>query len=242
MMELIEDLGMRQIEGKTFKKRIGIYECSICKIHFEARTETVKLRNQEKCNSCASKLNRATRKHDMRNHKLNTVINNMIQRCENEKSEYYKYYGAIGIKVCDEWRNNRAEFFKWALDNGYQDGLTIDRKEGDKSYYPDNCRWTTQSIQSQNTRNIKSNNTSGYRGVSFHKTKEKWQASIGLDNKQIYLGTFTTAEEASEAYIKYVKENNTEHNYESYEVNNKNEIRLLANAMRDLHSEPGVDA
>jgi hypothetical protein len=240
MMRLIEDLGMRQIDGKTFKKRIGVYECSICKIHFEARTETVKLRNQEKCNSCASKLSRATRKHDMRGHKLNTVINNMIQRCENEKSEHYQYYGAIGIKVCDEWRNDRAKFFNWALENGYEDGLTIDRIEGDKGYYPDNCRWVTQSIQVQNTRNIKSNNTSGYRGVSFNKTKEKWQASIGLNNKQIYLGTFNTAEEAAEAYINYVKENNTEHNYKDYDNNNNEEINQIANAMLAIHSEPGV--
>jgi DNA-directed RNA polymerase subunit RPC12/RpoP len=233
-MKLIADLGIRQIEGKTFKKRIGLYECSECKIHFEARTETVKARDQEHCNSCASKLTRATIKHNMRNHKLNTVINNMIQRCENKKSDNYQYYGAIGIKVCDEWRNNRASFFKWALENGYEDGLTIDRKEGNKDYSPDNCRWVTQSIQVQNTRNIKSNNTSGYRGVSFNKTKEKWQASIGLNNKQIYLGTFNTAEEAAEAYINYVKENNTEHNYKDYDNNNNEEVQQLANAMLEL--------
>ena len=237
MMKLIEDLGIRQIEGKTFKKRIGLYECSECKVHFEARTETVKARNQEHCNSCASKLSRATRKHGMRNHKLNAVINNMIQRCENKKSEHYKYYGAIGIKVCDEWRNNRATFFKWALENGYEDGLSIDRKEGDKDYSPDNCRWTTPSIQSQNTRNIQSNNTSGHRGVSFNKTKEKWQASIGIDNKQIYLGTFVTAEEASKAYIKYVKENNTEHNYKDYEDKDKTLQQQLAGAMLELTEE-----
>jgi hypothetical protein len=118
--------------------------------------------------------------------------------------------------------------------------LTIDRIEGDKGYYPDNCRWVTQSIQVQNTRNIKSNNTSGYRGVSFNKTKEKWQASIGLNNKQIYLGTFNTAEEAAEAYINYVKENNTEHNYKDYDNNNNEEINQIANAMLAIHSEPGV--
>ena len=226
-MKLIQDLGVRQIEGKSFKKRIGIYECSECKTHFEARTETVKARDQEHCNSCASKLSRATRKHDMRNHKLNTVINNMIQRCENEKAKHYQYYGAIGITVCDEWRHNRAAFFKWALENGYKEGLTIDRIQGDKGYSPDNCRWTTYSIQSQNTRNLKMNNNSGYRGVNFNKSKDKWEASIGINNKKVYLGAFNTHEEASTAYVKYVLENNTEHNYKSYDGQ-------VAKAMKEL--------
>lgn len=211
MMKLIKDLGMVQVSEKI-KKRIGVYECSVCKSHFEARTETVKIRKQERCNSCASKLR--AKKHGMRKHPLNTTINNMIQRCENPKTEFYHSYGGRGIKVCKEWRNSRETFFNWALQNGWEEGLTIDRINVDKDYSPDNCRFTTHSIQSQNTRPLKSNNKSGHRGVNFNKSKQKWEATITVNGKRTYLGNFLTAEEASQSYKQYVKDNNLEHNYE----------------------------
>lgn len=219
-MKLIKDLGMVQISEKT-KKRIGVYECSDCKRHFEARTETVKARNQERCNSCASKLR--SKKHGMRKHPLNNTINNIVQRCENPKTDFYSDYGGRGIKVCEEWRNSRETFFNWALQNGWEEGLTIDRIDVDKGYSPDNCRFTTPSVQSQNTRPLRSNNKSGHRGVSFNKSKQGWEANITVNGKRTYLGTFLTAEEASQRYKQYVKDNNLEHNYEN-----------VAEAMKEL--------
>ena len=230
MMKLIKDLGMLSIPGKTYKKRVGVYECSICSKHFEARTETVKARNQEMCNSCASKLKRSTTKHGMRGHKLNTVINNIIQRCENPNSDNYKYYGAIGISVCEEWRTNRKAFFDWALSSGYADGLTIDRINVDGNYEPSNCRWVTQEVQTRNTRLLYASNTSGYRGVSWNTIKAKWSASIAVAGQQIHLGYFNIAEEAAATYDWYVTCHDLEHT--------KNNVPLvhqsLANAMKEL--------
>ena len=210
MMKLIEDLGTKpNKQGR--RKRYGIYECSNCHKHFEALTETVKARNQENCNSCASKLKNL--KHGMKNHILNNTINNMIQRCENPNTDYYHCYGALGITVCDEWRNNRIAFFEWSLANGWKKGLSIDRKDVTKGYFPDNCRWTTQSIQAQNTRPLTSKNKSGYRGVSFNVSKSGWEANITVNGIRTYLGTFDTAEKASVCYVSYVSENNLEHNH-----------------------------
>lgn len=79
----------------------------------------------------------------------------MKNRCYNPHHRYYAYYGGRGIKVCDEWftphscKGFRA-FKAWALKNGYQEGLTIDRIDNNKGYFPDNCRWVTMLTQNNN--------------------------------------------------------------------------------------------
>ena len=76
----------------------------------------------------------------------------MIQRCENPKNQGYKDYGGRGIKVCDSWHDPKV-FISWALENGYSEELSIDRKENNGNYEPDNCRWVTMKIQANNKRN-----------------------------------------------------------------------------------------
>lgn len=73
----------------------------------------------------------------------------MLVRTTNPKHKDYKYYGAKGIAVCDEWHDS-ITFFNWALENGYTDNLTIDRINGKKNYCPENCRWTTQRDNTMN--------------------------------------------------------------------------------------------
>ena len=74
----------------------------------------------------------------------------MKQRCHNPKQPTYKWYGAKGIKVCDEWKNNYLLFKKWAMENGYTGKLTIDRINTCEDYSPNNCRFITMSEQARN--------------------------------------------------------------------------------------------
>ena len=76
----------------------------------------------------------------------------MIRRCESPEAHNYKWYGAKGIKVCQEWRNDFMTFYAWAYSTGYAEGLTIERKESNDDYCPDNCEWLTQAENSRRMR------------------------------------------------------------------------------------------
>jgi hypothetical protein len=85
--------------------------------------------------------------------RLYAIWGGMITRCENKKREKSKRdYQDRGIIVCPEWHEFTA-FHDWALSNGYSDSLTIDRKDNDQGYFPENCRWTTAKVQGNNKRN-----------------------------------------------------------------------------------------
>ena len=76
----------------------------------------------------------------------------MKQRCLNSNQKVYKYYGGRGITICQEWIDDFMSFYDWALENGYQDNLTIDRIDVNGGYEPNNCRWLTMEAQLGNTR------------------------------------------------------------------------------------------
>ena len=73
-------------------------------------------------------------------------------RCQNTNHGDYKNYGARGIEICNEWNNSYITFRNWALSNGYTDDLTIERKNVDGNYCPENCCWITKSEQVKNQR------------------------------------------------------------------------------------------
>lgn len=87
-----------------------------------------------------------------RNKKLYTLWQTMIHRCEDKKRAKYNDYGGRGISVCKEWHDPNV-FMDWAFENGYEEGLQIDRINNDGNYEPSNCRWVTLKENTRNRRN-----------------------------------------------------------------------------------------
>lgn len=132
-------------------KRVGkssngtaLYEC-VC-------PDCGVVRHQDKrklgkpCHSCAMK-RRAT--HGRSGTRLYRVWAGMVARCTYESASHYEYYGGRGIAVCDEWLSDKTSFFEWALKNGYQEGMDLDRRDVDGNYGPANCRFITHRENSQ---------------------------------------------------------------------------------------------
>lgn len=86
--------------------------------------------------------------------RLFRIFVGMHTRCENKNSTHYKDYGGRGISVCKEWsgKDGFFNFYKWSMDNGYADNLSIDRIEVNGNYEPSNCRWATMGEQMSNRR------------------------------------------------------------------------------------------
>jgi len=143
--------------------------------------------------------------------KLKVIHRGMLARCYNKNNRVFKYVGAKGIKVCNEWKNDFKSFEKWALEKGYADGLILNRIKSDKDFDPTNCRFTTRTISNRCNSKIRKKNNSGYRGVGFHSTSKKWRARIKLNGKSKTLGYSRCRLQCAYMYDNYVNNNNLEH-------------------------------
>jgi len=110
--------------------------------------------------------------HGLAKTRINNIYHNMKRRCKNKNN---KYYGERGIAVCSEWQNFES-FYNWAINNGYQDNLTIDRIDNNGNYEPANCRWVTYVKQNNNRR---SNHYIEYNGIK-HSIAE-WSKILNIN-------------------------------------------------------------
>jgi hypothetical protein len=147
---------------QEFGERIDNHKAAICRCEC-GNIRNVIVRdllkgNSKSCGCLHSKIMRelkTTLKHGYANNeKLYAVWRTMKQRCYNKKSKMYYRYGGRGIKVCQEWYDY-VNFRKWAYDNGYGEGLQIDRIDVDGNYEPSNCRWVNSFVNSDNRSNVR---------------------------------------------------------------------------------------
>lgn len=108
--------------------------------------------------------------------RLYKIFSMMKDRCYNPKSAAYSYYGGRGIAICSEWLDNFMNFYNWAMANGYKENLTIERKDVNGNYEPDNCEWIPQSEQSRNKTNC---HYIEYKGEV--KTLSEWSRELHVD-------------------------------------------------------------
>jgi hypothetical protein len=160
MLTIIEELPNIERRGRTF--RFVRVQCQCGNI------KDLILNNVRYLKSCGCNTKQICKErnvtHGLSETRIYRIWQHMRNRCYNKKVPAYKYYGARGIKVCDEWRNSFESFYEWAMSNGYNDTLTIDRIWVNGNYEPSNCRWATYKVQANNKR---SNTRISYKGETM---------------------------------------------------------------------------
>lgn len=117
-------------------------------------------------------------KHGMKKTRMYAIWRTMKRRCQDTNN---LNYGGRGIKVCEEWENSFEAFRDWAMANGYRDDLTIERKDSNGDYCPENCRWATMVEQQNNKRNNRILTLNG----ETH-TAPEWSRITGIPVTVIY--------------------------------------------------------
>lgn len=98
----------------------------------------------------------------------------------------------------------------WRIVFGAWPSVGVDHRDGDSgNNHHENLRLSTPAENAQNRLARVDNGAGGLPGVSWHKLRNRWRASIGINRRQIHLGLFDTPEEAHEAYLKAKRELHT---------------------------------
>lgn len=136
--------------------------------------------------------------------RLHSIWLLMVYRCYDEDHLYYKNYGAKGVRICKAW-GNRHTFVLWALNNGYRQGLTIDRKNSSGHYTSTNCRWVSKSQNSARAVKILSTDQE-YLGVFFldQENNQGYFFRITHRYQTITKGPYITAHNAAQARDNYI--------------------------------------
>lgn len=163
-MRKVIDLTGKKYGRLTVIKHIGkdkynnaIWKCKCsCGNIITIRGATLRNGKAQSCGCLRKEMTKQLAKnniiHNMSNTRLYRVWQGMKSRCYYKQNNRYKDYGGRGIKVCNEWIHDFTAFYEWAINNGYQDNLTIDRIDVDGNYELSNCRWITSRDQQRNKR------------------------------------------------------------------------------------------
>jgi len=174
----------------TFIKKIdkiySLYKCS-CGAIKPARHHFVNTDKIKSCGCLQREIVSSKRKeNNIRKHPLYGIWWAMIYRCYKENNISYRNYGAKGVMVCDEWRNDFMSFYNWAIDNGWKKGLQIDKDKKAVNgigllYSPDTCSILTRS---ENNTIKKTTILFNYKGES--RTLSWWSNKFKISVSTLY--------------------------------------------------------
>ena len=144
-MKAVNKSGIIFVEKLNTNSKYPVYlcKCPICKNTFKMWSAHY-YRGDDPC-KCSH--------YALKNKRLYSIWINIKTRCYNSNTPSYKHYGARGITMCDEWKDNFQTFYDWAMSHGYSDDLTIERMDVNGNYEPSNCGWITMLEQHQNKTN-----------------------------------------------------------------------------------------
>ncbi len=166
-------------DGTRSRRTTWLCQCECGNTHV---TTTSYLRSDAP-HSCGclvkEKRERAKWKHGQYGTRLYHIWDNMKRRCNSSQRPDFFRYGGRGITLCSEWFEFRP-FYDWAIANGYNDRLQIDRADNNKGYSPDNCRWVTGKA---NCRNKRTNRFITYNGEI--KTLKDWSEILGINYRTL---------------------------------------------------------
>ena len=170
-------------ENGRNKKHEKMYDCICdCGVARAVSSSNLRYGTSRSCGCLANELvSLRSKTHGMSNTRLFSIWNGMKTRCYTKSDYHYRWYGARGISVCDDWRNDFQAFYDWSIQNGYEEGLSIDRIDNNGNYCPENCRWITQHEQTYNTRK---NVYLTYNGET--KCVSEWSDIVGISRETLY--------------------------------------------------------
>ena len=145
---------IREVEpAGSSHKRVRRFLCRCdCGNEIICRLPNLKSGTTKSC-GCYRKFVSSNRRdcHHLQNTRIYRIWCGMKRRCYNKHNEHFDRYGGRGIIVCDEWKTDFMNFYDWAMSNGYDDKLSIDRINNEGNYEPSNCRWANQKQQILNS-------------------------------------------------------------------------------------------
>jgi len=161
-------------ESDNHRRAIWLCSCT-CGNNSLVAGANLRVGYTKSCGCLKEELNTGLTLQNGKPSRLYRIWSTMKQRCLNSNHPKHDCYGGRGIKIYAEWMEFKA-FHDWAMSNGYQDNLTIDRINNDGHYGPDNCRWATLKEQARNRRD---NRNIVYQGDT--KTMTEWSEILGMN-------------------------------------------------------------
>lgn len=182
--------------------RCVVASCSCGVVDFITRVDSIIGGNTQSCGCLQREAASSTNKtHGESKTTLYKNYHAMLARCYDSNALIYENYGARGITVCDRWLGIDG-FLNFKEDMGVKPkGFSIERKDVNGNYTPENCVWASGSIQMFNRRKLKLN-TSGRTGVYWYESRNRWVAKLMKDGKEKWIGQFINFEDACEAIEK----------------------------------------